>query len=338
VTTSEHTGEKSPDSFESFFQRDLLHVLRELEVERKSIRNTLLYPTIGLGSLALLLVFMLPNLGIQTLILTGITGAGLFTWFKTKASREFRSEFKQQVIRSILQHIDPDLRYNAHGRIKRNEFMASSIFTKQPDRYHGEDLIGGELGETSFSFSEVHAQIYVKDSEGKRKLQTQFKGLFFKADMNKHIRHRTIITPDIAERFLGDFGQQLQKLNYGRDDLVQLENVEFEKLYAVYGTDQVEARYILTPRLMERLVEFHEVHGFAPYLSFLDSQVHVAMPIHRDFFEPRIFRSLLDMESCRVYHDDMELALSMVDELDLNTRIWSKRPDSDSAGLKQKAT
>lgn len=335
MSSSEHNVDTERESFESFYQRELLPVLQELEVERKKIKATLLYPTIGLGSLAILLVFMLPNLGMQTLILTGITGAGLFTWFKTKASREFRAEFKQRVIRSILRHIDPELRYHAYGRIKRNEFMGAKIFTRQPDRYHGEDLIGGELEDTVFAFSEVHTQIYVKDSEGKRRLQTQFKGLFFKADMNKHIRHRTIITPDMAERFLGDFGQQLQKLNFGRDDLIQLENVEFEKIYAVYGSNQVEARYILTPKLMERLVDFYERHEFSPYLSFLDDQVHVAMPIHRDFFEPRIFRSLLDIESCRTYHEDMELALGLVDELDLNTRIWSKRPDSGKDRLKQ---
>ena len=36
--------------------------------------------------------------------------------------------------------------------------------------------------------------------------------------------------------------------------LVKLENVEFEKQFAVYSTDQLEARYILTPQLMERLL------------------------------------------------------------------------------------
>lgn len=317
------------ESFDTFYERELLPVIKELEVERKNIKSTLLYPTVGLGALALGLVAILPNLGIQSLILTAITGAGLFTWFKTKASREFRSEFKNKVIRQVLVHINKDLRYSGYGRIRKNEFSSCGIFNRQPDRYRGEDLISGTIEETAFSFSEVHSQVYVKDSKGRRKLQTQFKGLFLKADFNKKLQHRTVILPDIAERFLGNMGQQLQKLNFGRDELVQLENVDFEKKFAVYSSDQVEARYILTPKLMERIFNYSERHELSPSMAFKGEQVFVALPISKDFFEPRIFRTLLDKEATREYHDDMLLAISLIEELDLNLRIWSKTPKEE---------
>lgn len=321
---------ETPVSFESFYQTDLLPVLRELEAERKSIKNTLVYPTAGLGTLAVLAVFLLPNLGIQTLLLAGVTGAGLFTWFRTKASREFRAEFKNRIIRAILRHINKDLRYSGYSRIKRSEYMASGIFTRNPDTYRGEDLIKGEIEHTAFEFSEVHAQIYVKDSKGRRRRQNQFKGLFFRADFNKHLQHKTVIVPDIAERFLGDLGQQLQKMSIGRDDLVQLENPEFEKVFAVYSSDQVEARYVLSPKLMEKLLAYHERHELTPSLSFTGNYVYVALPITKDFFEPTIFRTLIHEERCREYHDDMKLALELVDELDLNTRIWSKTVEPEN--------
>ena len=315
------------EGFDSFYERELLPALRELEAERKNIQSTLIYPTVGLGALALGLIAVLPNLGIQSMFLAAITGAGLFTWFKTKASVEFRVEFKNQIIRQILKHINKDFRYSGFSGLKKNDFTGSGIWPRTPDRYRGEDLVTGEIDQTAFSFSEVFAQIYVKDSKGRRRLQTQFKGLFFKADLNKETQHRTVILPDMAERFLGNMGQQLQKLNITRDDLVQLENVDFEKVFAVYGSDQVEARYILSPKLMERILAYSEKHELTPSISFKNSQVFVAIPISKEFFEPRIFRTLLNKEATREYYDDMQLAISLVNELDLNTRIWSKLPD-----------
>ncbi|NNC83271.1 MAG: DUF3137 domain-containing protein [Flavobacteriales bacterium] len=325
------------ESFDAYYERELLPALRELEVERKQIKSTLLYPTIGLGALAVGLIAILPNLGIQSLILAGITGIGLFTWFKTKASREYRSEFKNRIIRAILRHIDKELRYSGYGSIKKSEFISCGIYTERPDRYRGEDLFSGQLDQTEFAFSEVHSQVYREDSKGRKQLQTQFKGLFFRADLNKFTQHRTVIVPDLAERFLGNMGQQLQKLNFTRDELVQMENVDFEKRFAVYSSDQVEARYILSPKLMERIFLYAEKHEVSPSLSFKDSKVYVAIPISKEFFEPSIFRSIIDKEATREYHDDMMLAISLVEELDLNTRIWSKLPEEEEEEKKGSA-
>jgi len=220
--------------------------------------------------------------------------------------------------------------------VKKNEFTSCGIFPETPDRYRGEDLVSGEIEQTGFSFSEVHSQVYREDSKGRKQLQTQFKGLFFKADLNKITKHQTVIVPDIAERFLGNMGQQLQKLNFSRDELVQMENVDFEKLFAVYASDQVEARYVLSPKLMERIVTYAELHEIKPSMSFKNSSVYVAIPIGKEFFEPRIFRTIINKEVTQEYHDDMMLAISLVEELDLNTRIWSKMPKEEPEERKNK--
>ena len=55
--------------------------------------------------------------------------------------------------------------------------------------------------------------------------------------------------PDVAEKLLGNFlGNLVQKYNFPQSGkLVKLENVKFEKEFAVYGTDQIESRFVLTP-------------------------------------------------------------------------------------------
>ncbi len=56
--------------------------------------------------------------------------------------------------------------------------------------------------------------------------------------------------PDFAEKLLGKFGQKFQK-SFTHGKLVKLENPEFEKEFVVYSSGQQEARYILTPVMME---------------------------------------------------------------------------------------
>ncbi len=314
-------------TFSAFYQTELLPELQELEAERKEIKNTLIYPTAGLGVFAIIMVFMLPNLGIQSLVLTGVTGTGVWVWFKTKASREFRTNFKISIIGKILRYINPKYRYSPYGRLDRNEFVSTGIFNRTPERYHGEDLISGTDDQTEFSFSEVTAQYYVRDQNNRQQLKTLFRGLIFKADFHKHFQSRTVILPDIGEKYLGAFGKALQRLNITRAGMVELESVEFEKEFVVYSDDEIEARYILSPSFMEKLLVCRERLDIDISLSFYKSNIYIAMPFRKDFFEPSIFKTLIDSTKVEEYYEDMKMVLEIIKELNLNTRIWSKVPE-----------
>jgi len=313
-------------SFPSFYNTDLLPVLRELEQERKDIKNTLIYPTAGLGSVAILLIIFVQTAGIQSLVLTAITGTGVWVWFKTKASREYRAKFKSKVVGKIIRYINPEYRYSPYGRMDKNEFVSTGIFNRTPDRYQGEDLISGVNDQTEFSFSEVTAQYYVQDSKGRRSLRTLFKGLMFKADFHKDFKTRTVIRSDIGEKYLGNIGKMFQKLNFTRTGLTEMENVDFEKEFVVYSDDSLEARYILSPSFMEKLMACKKRLDVEISLSFYKSNIYIAIPISKDFFEPRLFRTIIDQEKTEEYFEDMKMVLEIIDELNLNTRIWSKVP------------
>ena len=130
--------------------------------------------------------------------------------------------------------------------------------------------------------------------------------------------------PDTAEKLFGKFGQKLQAMNFLRGKLIKLEDPEFERLFAVYGNNQIEARYILSTSLMERITTFKKKTGQKIYLSFVGSKVYVAISFTKSLFEPRIFNTLLDFGPVREYFEDLQLAIGIVEDLNLNTRIWSK--------------
>ena len=93
----------------------------------------------------------------------------------------------------------------------------------------------------------------------------------------------------------------------------------------VYGQDQVEARYILSTSLMERITAFQKNARKEIRLSFSGSKLYVAIAFDHELFEPALMDSLLDFSGIKEYYDDMKLMTDIVQELDLNTRIWSKQ-------------
>jgi hypothetical protein len=182
------------------------------------------------------------------------------------------------------------------------------------------------LGKTAVEFSEVIAKHKTSSGTGsdrKDKYTTIFKGIFFLADFNKHFQGHTVVLPDTAERMLGKFGQRLQRMS-SRGELVRLEDPEFEKEFCVYSDDQVEARYILSTSLMQRILEFRRKWNTKVSLSFRDSKVYIAIRMNRNLFETRLFKSIVDYKFIEKNTYFLTLLTDIVEDLNLNTRIWTK--------------
>ena len=310
---------KTLEELRQYYNTTLLPELRVLEEERKKALNkiilsaTVIIPLI----ISLTVVFKHPFP-----IILGIIGivavVRLFT-------REYVKKFKVGVIEKVVTCVDGNLKYSKSGRIPQNTFTTSKLFKHRVDRYLGDDYVQGRLGQTEVEFSEIHAQYITRDSKGRRSYHTIFKGLFFVADFNKEFNGVTVVLPDVAEKMFGGLGSMFQSWNKGRGQLVKLEDPEFEKMFVVYGEDQVEARYILSTSLMRRITDFKKKTKRQIHLSFIKSNIFVAISYQRNLFEPRIFRTLLSFVPIQQYFEDLQLAVGIVGDLNLNTRIWSKR-------------
>lgn len=317
---------KTLEDLREFYNTTLLADLKTLEQERKKIvfKLTCIIVTI-LCILGVCFLFWRVNLNAILValfipaVLCLIIGVVLCNFL----TRGYVAKFKSLVIERIVHFIDENLNYDADECIDKSTFMLSKIFTTKPNRYKGDDLVWGKVGATKIKFSEIHAE-HESGSGKNRRRHTVFKGLFFIGDFNKHFTTQTVVLPDTAEKLFGYLGQKLQSLNIFRGQLIRLDDPEFEKHFVVYGNDQIQARYILSTSLMERIVEFKKKTGRKIYLSFVGSMVFVAVSYTRKLFEPRLFRTLLDFGPIREYFEDLQLAIGIVDDLNLNTRIWSK--------------
>ena len=308
---------KTIEELKVLYHERLVPELSILEKQRKKICEKLFFYGVVIFALALPLSVVFKHF--IPMILGIVVFTGIF-YFKIQ---EYVSKFKTDIIEKIIKSIDDNLNYSKFNSIRENIFKSSKIFLHSIDKYDGDDHVEGKIGETHLEFSEIHAQ-YVVHTKNGRQYHTIFKGLFLAADFNKHFKSTTIVLPDVAEKMFGNIGTFMQSMNKTRGDLVKLEDPEFEKYFAVYGRDQIEARYVLSTSLMKRIVDFKKKSGKSIYMSFVGSQVFIAIPYSRNLFEPRIFRTLIDFEPIKQYYDDLKLAIDAVEDLNLNTRIWGK--------------
>jgi len=233
----------------------------------------------------------------------------LFYWFFPKACDD------PAIMQGLLSGIDPSLRYKPASHISKNVFVSTKMFRNEISRYKGCNLITGKIGATDVGFSMAHAEEKCKreitDSKGRKRTEvyyaTVFCGVIFSADFNKNITGLTAVRSGLFAR-----------------SNVKLENPVFNKFFSVESSDQIEARYILTPSLMERLVEARKKFG-AISLSFNGGRVFLALPMPYNSFDLKARSPATVHSQAEILRARLKSIIGLVDDLDLNTRIWTKK-------------
>ncbi len=318
------------EELRSLYENDLKPRLLELETLRKSVLKSIFFTVLEMVPASVVLIYLYSQEIISdAIIIVGLIGVligGLVFLVNAITSyRKYRDRFKKEVVTQIVSAIDPSWEYDYNQSIELNEYLQSNLFSTGVDRYKGDDLITGQMEKTDFRCSEFHTEfktVIVTKNGVQEQWHTIFKGLFFHADFNKNIKGETYIAPDFAEKLLGKWGQKLQFSTKG--ELVKLENPEFEKIFVVHSTDQIEARYILTPVIMEALVHIHKQYNKQMHLSFVGSRVYCAISFTENLFEPNLFKSGANFKDIALIYHLFMLNAIIIKELNLNVRIWTK--------------
>ena len=312
---------KSVSELTDFYYKTLFPILEDLEKQRKNVRYRIIVIGIGYAVVSLILLSLTPIP--MEFIAFAFFGIGGITYHFL--SKDYVKEFKQNVISPLIKAIDKRLHYSSEIHVSQHLFERSKIFTSSIDRLSGNDYVKGVVDGTKIEFSDLHAEKRHKNSKGSDNWSTIFQGLFIVAEFNKEFKGNTVILPDHAQSTFGDLvGNWLQSNNLNREELVKMDNPEFEDEFVVYSNDQIEARYILSHSLMSKLLIFTKKSKHPVSVSFIRNHIHLAIAYNKDLFEPSIFHSLLKYKIAMEYVGTLHLALGIVEELKLNQKLWSK--------------
>lgn len=260
-------------------------------------------------------------IGIPLLIGTAI----VVDYFSHGFYAKLINAYKNDVVPELVHLLDERLTYDRYQGLQPY-YNASNLYPEAIDHCSCEDTLSGKLGNTQCAFGEMHTTFTsAYEVNGTKRIKTIFHGVFFVAEFNRHLSHETILLPDGLESTLGSLGRGLQKLNSQQSGkLIRLENPQFEQYFAVYATDEQESRYILTPDMMEKILLVNRKLGGNIRIAFKGSYVYIACPSKANWFKADIFRSLLGRKEIQKQITYIRVMSGIVEDLDLNTRIWTK--------------
>ena len=319
----------TPEHIEELYHSTLEPRIRALEALRLSLKG---YITKGLTCIGIPFgIFFLSdfftgglspaatvvvNVGSFGLIFVGVAVAGFkFLIPGITAYANYRARFKHEVAAEVFRIVSPSAKYSPAQGVAQADFDEPGLFNTRGS-FKSDDRVHGTIGQTPFEAAEVRRSY----STGGKNSTTivVFHGLFFHLDFNKSLRGTTIVYPENASSNQLGSRAQLTK--------VALENPEFEQAFAVQASDEVEARYILTPAMMEQILALRQRAGKPLFLAFKGNRAYIGVHYGRALFEPGIASST-SLESILEMAAHFALAEGVIHELDLNTRIWTKGVD-----------
>lgn len=284
--------------------------LQSLEDERAALQKSvkkanIIAAVVGTGMGALVALFWGE---VPPGVFFGISVYGIVSALLTESKRRnFRSNFKNRIVASIAKSFR--LSYDESGGLGTDEFF--EIYDCYINEQSSEDMMSGEVQGVRVSFSDFYAAEKVRTKNGTR-TDVKFQGVLFVADFHKRLNCEVRVCHKNS-RNLRKYGQR-----------ANMDDVKFEEFFDVYTTDQVGARYALTPLLMQRLTEIYLRLGSQINAVLKEDKIYVAIETWRDNFEPRIDCSLKQDATMALYVDEIGALVGIVSELNLNRKIWSE--------------
>ena len=240
-------------------------------------------------------------------------------WYWRREHKALNRTYKSIVVKRAVAALGEGMMYSPDSRFGIGDFNGMDLFQKKAEQWEAEDEITGRKNVVTYTLLEAKAT-RVEGSGKNRRTVTIFKGLIVRLDFNKNFRTHTVVVPDNDS--LGLFGESDSR---GMKDIANMDSVEFEKCFSVYCTDQQEARYLLTPKLMELLLDANRTLGGRLRASFQDNHLYLTIPSSKDRFNVHIFQTNVTPELVAgELAEVIGLAEQLVDTLDLETRIWSR--------------
>ena len=213
--------------------------------------------------------------------MSGLGALGGYYWASHQLGDRYRRLYKERVLPRLAAQFGA-LSYRQAETPDLGALREQHIF-REFDRVVAEDEIFGVYRAMALNIVELRLTF----GSGKQR-RVEFDGLLITVELPRHL---TGVTAVIADN--GTLGNLKDRFEGEGRRRVGLEDPAFEKAYEVYGTDQVEARVLLTPSFMEGLLTLGQRAGFLQPLALAqDNRLTIALPKSGggNLFEPPSYR------------------------------------------------
>ncbi len=292
----------------------------ELEILRKKVNDIWLKGI--LGTVAGVILILISGLNASLLIFVILIGVFGTMTVAIGPAKEFRLAFKNTFVLKSLQSVFTDLVY------RPDEGLDSSIIRDtgmmyMGDRYSSNDYVAGKYKNVGVVQADVHIEEKCerKDEDGKTEIywETMFSGRWLIFDFNKRFRS------SIQVRQKGFGNARLKKSDAGIEyKKVMFEDQAFNDSFSTYAYEELDAFYVLTPPLMEKIKKLANNMNGSLLFCFIDDKLHIGVQNSRDAFEHGTSTKVDEEKIMRTISQDIKLITDFIDGLNLDNDLFKK--------------
>lgn len=173
----------------------------------------------------------------------GILAGVIIIVIASKKKKEFNKYYKNTIVKRLLEQHFQNVDYRWEEGFS-SQFVYSMNLISRGNVYHSEDYLRAKYKGINFSQADVTIEEETTDSEGNTSTTTYFKGRIIAIEYPKETSYVRLT----SKKF--HFAQGLRKRDYPE---VDTENVSFNKAFKIVAESPVDAFYLLTPPMMEKL-------------------------------------------------------------------------------------
>ncbi len=224
----------------------------------------------------------------ETIFAAAIVGCGALGLFwlllAKRAYSRFEDAFKNKYVLPLIaaQPGFSDLRYDKKAGFHWDEIRNAAVVACGDAKYfESEDLLMGNYEGIPFKFSDVTTQRIVYRNK-KNRIEEIFSGqvLGFKQynDQKESDGHLQIFQKEFLSNIKG----------WTAAHKIETDHQLFNKKFQIYAADEHNAYYMLTPQMMEKIIEFSEAVGEQIAVTFRGGYMFIAICRIRSMFNPYV--------------------------------------------------
>lgn len=243
---------------DTFWTERILPVLDQFDAERASaIRDAWIRgPAAGLLG-ALIVSILIQSGNLLVLVLSALLPALVAASGPVSRLRALSRRIKQAVLSEIAQAFDYRFELDPGRDLRRlADELAPTVVLPPFTDIRIEDCFSGTRHGCRVEWFEAH----LTDLAKREGWLTPFQGIILRIDLLRPVAGRTFVLPDGTISPETSWGE-LPELGSLKE--ISLAYPEFERKFQVIADDEVDARYMITPSFMEKLLELRAIAGLA---------------------------------------------------------------------------
>lgn len=292
--------------FPEYYQKEILSFLKVNEKSRKKGLENFAFSVVGLAMITFAGLYIYNSRfsggdgNIFVIFLFGLSCAGLFHLF----TNSVRMATKEKIVGSICAYVGWTFKSKVDVKPDLSIWSENGLLPKTAAfgnrRFSFEDQISGKVDDAVFQSTEIHVE-----KKGDKKWHTEMRGQMMSLSFPRKFQGKTVVLRD--QKFF-------QSKKIGDMKRVGLVDPVFEAIFEAYGTDQVEARYLLTPTFMQRLVDLESsVSGKNIRFGFLEGRLLIVVETANQFEAGSMFESLMSLNRTQKILDEIAAIFNLVD-------------------------